>query len=181
MVRRQANPNDRRAHQLYGTRRAIDLRRRLTPALLTAQDRLLGPLKKTERGALIDLLSRVIEANDSYARPGNGRRKPRRKSHFESSEGGPAMMACRQRLMTRMSSVLPDAGRCSKTTGRIGCERCAVHGRGMHCCPPSLSPRGRWPERPVKLVLTFRRAAPTIPRRGYLPMDLRGNGQTVRR
>jgi len=23
---------------------------------------------------------RVIEANDSYARPGNGRRKPRRKS-----------------------------------------------------------------------------------------------------
>ena len=89
LVRRQANPNDRRAHQLYGTRRAIDLRRRLTPALLTAQDRLLGPLKKTERGALIDLLSRVIEANDSYARPGNGRRKPRRKSHFESAKEAP--------------------------------------------------------------------------------------------
>ena len=158
LVRRQANPNDRRAHQLYGTRRAIDLRRRLTPALLTAQDRLLGPLKKTERGALIDLLSRVIEANNSYARPGNGRRKPRRKSHFEVSEGGPAMMACRQRLMTRMPwSDLPDAGRCSKRTGRIVMRTLALFMAAactaILACP--VAARAEWPERPVKLVVTF--------------------------
>ena len=29
---------------------------------------------------LLDMLVRIIEANDSYARPGNGRRKPQRKS-----------------------------------------------------------------------------------------------------
>lgn len=86
LVRRQMNPDDRRAHQLYVTRRAIDLRRRLTPALLAAQDRLLAPLEKAERAALMDLLLRVIEANDSYARPGNGRRKPRRKSDPESAK-----------------------------------------------------------------------------------------------
>jgi len=29
---------------------------------------------------LLDMLVRVIEANESYARPGNGRRKPQRNS-----------------------------------------------------------------------------------------------------
>jgi hypothetical protein len=37
-------------------------------------------LTKAERTALLDMLTRVIEANDSYARPGNARRKPRRRS-----------------------------------------------------------------------------------------------------
>jgi hypothetical protein len=62
------------------TRRGTDLRRRLRPSLLSAQERLLAPLSKAERAALLNMLVRVIEANDSYARPGNGRRKPRRKS-----------------------------------------------------------------------------------------------------
>jgi hypothetical protein len=48
--------------------------------LLAAQERLLAPLAKAERAALLDMLVRVIEANDSYARPGNGRRKPRRRT-----------------------------------------------------------------------------------------------------
>jgi hypothetical protein len=36
--------------------------------LLAAQERLLAPLAKAERAALLDMLVRVIEANDSYAR-----------------------------------------------------------------------------------------------------------------
>jgi len=56
------------------------LRRRLRPSLLNAQERLLEPLAKAERAALLDMLARVIEANDFYARPGNGRRKPRRRT-----------------------------------------------------------------------------------------------------
>jgi DNA-binding MarR family transcriptional regulator len=80
LIRRQIDPNDRRARQLFVTRRGIDLRRRLRPSLLSAQERLLAPLSKAERAALLNMLVRVIEANDSYARPGNGRRKPRRKS-----------------------------------------------------------------------------------------------------
>jgi hypothetical protein len=56
--------------------------------LLSAQERLLAPLSKAERAALLDMLVRVIEANDSYARPGNGRRKPKRKSNSETKMGG---------------------------------------------------------------------------------------------
>jgi hypothetical protein len=62
------------------------LRRRLRPSLLAAQERLLAPLTKAERLALLDMLARVIEANDSYARPGNGRRKPRRRSDSHSAK-----------------------------------------------------------------------------------------------
>lgn len=80
LVKREVDPDDRRARRLYVTRRGADLRRRLRPVLLAAQERLLAPLSKSERVALMDMLVRVIEANDSYARPGNGRRKPRRKS-----------------------------------------------------------------------------------------------------
>jgi hypothetical protein len=32
------------------------------------------------------MLVRVIEANDSYARPGNGRRKPSRKSNSKPAK-----------------------------------------------------------------------------------------------
>jgi DNA-binding MarR family transcriptional regulator len=80
LVKRQVDPDDRRARQLYLTRRGTDLRHRLRPSLLAAQERILAPLAKAERTALLDMLARVIEANDSYARPGNGRRKPRRKT-----------------------------------------------------------------------------------------------------
>ena len=86
LVKRELDPNDRRARRLYVTRRGADLRRRLSPVLLAAQERLLAPLSKSERVALLDMLVRVIEANDSYARPGNGRRKPRRKSGANSIE-----------------------------------------------------------------------------------------------
>ena len=86
LIKRQIDPDDRRARQLYVTRRGTDLRRRLRPSLLSAQERLLAPLSKTERTALLDMLVRVIEANDSYARPGNGRRKPRRKSDSEPAD-----------------------------------------------------------------------------------------------
>jgi MarR family transcriptional regulator, temperature-dependent positive regulator of motility len=79
LVKRKIDPEDRRARQLYVTPRGIELRRRLRPSLLSAQERLLAPLAKAERALLLNLLVRVIEANDAYARPGNGRRKPRRK------------------------------------------------------------------------------------------------------
>ena len=83
LVKRQIDPADRRARQLFVTRRGAELRRRLRPLLLAAQERLLAPLTKTERMALLDMLARVIEANDSYARPGNGRRKPRRRTEAQ--------------------------------------------------------------------------------------------------
>ena len=86
LVKRALDPADRRARRLYVTKRGSELRRRLRPALLAAQERLLSPLSKAERATLLDMLVRVIEANDSYARPGNGRRKPRRKSDPPSTK-----------------------------------------------------------------------------------------------
>jgi DNA-binding MarR family transcriptional regulator len=80
LVRRQADPGDRRGRQLFLTERGTELRHRLRPSMREAQERVLAPLTKAERTALLDMLARVIEANDFYARPGNGRRKPRRRT-----------------------------------------------------------------------------------------------------
>ena len=79
-VKRQTDPGDRRGRQLFLTRRGTELRLRLRPSMLEAQERLLSPLTKTERMALLDMLARVVVAHGSYARPGNGRQKPRRRS-----------------------------------------------------------------------------------------------------
>ena len=80
LVKRQTDPGDRRGRQLFLSRRGTELRHRLRPSLLGAQERVLAPLTNTERAALLDMLVRVVAANDSYARPGNGRRKPRKRS-----------------------------------------------------------------------------------------------------
>jgi hypothetical protein len=77
-VERRVDPEDRRSRRLRATRRGGDLRKRLRPRLLAAQERVLKPLAPAERASLIDMLVRVLEANDAYARPGNGRRKPRK-------------------------------------------------------------------------------------------------------
>jgi DNA-binding MarR family transcriptional regulator len=68
---------DRRARVLRLTPAGTRLRRRLRPALLAAQECILAPLSRDERVSLIDLLARVVEGNENYARPGNGRRKPK--------------------------------------------------------------------------------------------------------
>lgn len=80
LVKRQADPGDRRGRQLFLTPRGTELRHQLRPAMREAQERVLAPLAKAERAALLNMLARVIEANELYARPGNGRRKPRRRT-----------------------------------------------------------------------------------------------------
>ncbi len=76
LIARRVNPEDRRARALRLTASGGKLRRRLRPALLAAQQRIMAPLSPDERALLLDLLSRVVDGNESYARPGNGRRKP---------------------------------------------------------------------------------------------------------
>jgi len=85
LVDKRVHPTDRRARVLRLTRRGAELRRRLRPSLLAAQERLLTPLSLAERKALLSMLARVIAANQSYARPGNGRRKTRR-SHLQEAK-----------------------------------------------------------------------------------------------
>src|SRR5262245_7154163 len=78
LIARRVDPADRRARVLHLTPKGLALRRRLQPAALAAQDRILAPLRPEERPQLIDLIARVIEGHRRYVRPGNGRRGPRK-------------------------------------------------------------------------------------------------------
>jgi DNA-binding MarR family transcriptional regulator len=78
LVERRINGADRRARELHATSRGRDVRRRMRPKMLAGQARALAPLTPKERILLIDLLTRVVEANEAYARPGAGRRPPRK-------------------------------------------------------------------------------------------------------
>ena len=76
LVRRSVSDTDRRARELRVTPRAVSLRQRMRPRVLAGQAAVLAPLKPAERVLLIDLLTRVVEANEVHARPGVGRRRP---------------------------------------------------------------------------------------------------------
>jgi MarR family transcriptional regulator, temperature-dependent positive regulator of motility len=84
LVERRVDPADRRARRLTLTRRGVRVRAHLRPLLLAAHDRILAPVSLRERAMLVDLLARVIEGNEPYARPGNGRRRPQQRLIAES-------------------------------------------------------------------------------------------------
>lgn len=79
LVERRADPTDRRAWILEPTKAGLELRTRLRPVLRAAQRTILKALSTEEQATLIDLLVRILESNQAFARPGNGRRKPRRR------------------------------------------------------------------------------------------------------
>jgi MarR family transcriptional regulator, temperature-dependent positive regulator of motility len=79
LVRRNLHPTNRRVRLLQLTTEGLALRRRLQPAALAAQERILAPLRPEEREPFIDFLTRVIEGHGAYVRPGNGRRRPLRR------------------------------------------------------------------------------------------------------
>jgi DNA-binding MarR family transcriptional regulator len=72
-VNRSLHPTDRRARVLHLTPEGLTLRRRIQPAALAAQDRILAPLREEDRQPLINSLTRIVEGHGAYARPGNGR------------------------------------------------------------------------------------------------------------
>jgi DNA-binding MarR family transcriptional regulator len=76
LVERRVNGADRRAHALHLTSEGKAVRRRLRPKMVATQSRVLAPLTSAEQDLLIDMLIRVIKANEVNARPGAGRRKP---------------------------------------------------------------------------------------------------------
>ena len=80
LVERRTSKTDRRAKLLRLTAQGAKLRDRLRPKAGVAQARILAPLSPAERERFLDMLLDIIEANESYARPGAGRRKPRARS-----------------------------------------------------------------------------------------------------
>jgi DNA-binding MarR family transcriptional regulator len=78
LIDREVNEQDRRGRLLYLSKAGATLRARLRPKSLAAQGRLLTSLTPVERELFLDLLLRVVKANQNLARPGSGRRKPSR-------------------------------------------------------------------------------------------------------
>jgi DNA-binding MarR family transcriptional regulator len=87
LVERRVSGADRRVRHLYATTRAREFRERMRPRVLAAQASVLEPLKPAERVVLIDLLTRVVEGNELQARPGAGRKAPRRKDSRADGTG----------------------------------------------------------------------------------------------
>jgi DNA-binding MarR family transcriptional regulator len=57
------------------TSRGRKLRERLIDRARASQDALLSTLSKVEQVQFIDLMERVVSANESHVRPGAGRRR----------------------------------------------------------------------------------------------------------
>jgi DNA-binding MarR family transcriptional regulator len=75
LVTRAVSSTDRRARVLELTSKGAALHARVRPKGEAAQAEILSVLSPSERKTLIDLLVRVVEANEAYVRPGAGRRK----------------------------------------------------------------------------------------------------------
>jgi DNA-binding MarR family transcriptional regulator len=78
LIERGVNEEDRRGRLLYLTKSGEALRARVRPKSLARQQRLLSCLTASERETFVELLFRVVKANEDLARPGSGRRKPSR-------------------------------------------------------------------------------------------------------
>ena len=79
LIERAVSAADRRARMLRLTPVGKALHDRVRPKSQAAQERILSVLTSAERRSFVEMLVRVIEANDAYARPGAGRRRPVRK------------------------------------------------------------------------------------------------------
>jgi DNA-binding MarR family transcriptional regulator len=74
-VDRRVNPEDRRARVLRLTAQGQAVHDELRPKGRAQQERLLAPLTPEERPLFLDMLTRLVEAHEAYARPGHGRRR----------------------------------------------------------------------------------------------------------
>jgi DNA-binding MarR family transcriptional regulator len=75
LLKRHANNDDRRVYEIHITAQGKRLLRTCVPGVREANNRILAPLKETEKKRFLDMLFRIIDANIIYARPGGGRRK----------------------------------------------------------------------------------------------------------
>jgi DNA-binding MarR family transcriptional regulator len=80
LIERRVSNADRRARHLYLTPQGEKAYLRHGPSVRAAIDRILAPLQPRERELLLDLLTRVVQENAAYARPGGGRRRRRRET-----------------------------------------------------------------------------------------------------
>jgi DNA-binding MarR family transcriptional regulator len=77
LVERRVNGTDRRANLVFLTPVGVEVRERLRPKGGVAQARILEPLEPHDREKFLDMLVKIIDANEAYVRPGAARRKPK--------------------------------------------------------------------------------------------------------
>ena len=75
LVERSVNPNDRRGRLLTATEAGLAAFVRQAPQTAAAREKIFAPLTAAERETFLDLLERIIAANEAYSVPGAGRRK----------------------------------------------------------------------------------------------------------
>jgi DNA-binding MarR family transcriptional regulator len=78
LVERRPSGSDRRIWMLRCTPRGTKMRERLVDRARASQQTLLSVLSKAEQKQFIDLMERVVVANEAYVRPGAGRKRPKR-------------------------------------------------------------------------------------------------------
>lgn len=78
LLEQRVGPRDRRSRVIRLTPNGQALRKELRSSGRAAQERILAPLAPAERLLFVDMLTRLVEAHEAYARPGNGRRRPSR-------------------------------------------------------------------------------------------------------
>lgn len=78
LLSRRVSEDDRRARLLQLTPKGERLYARFEAANVEANNRILDPLTSAERNLLLDMLTRIVTRNAAFARPGAGRRKPKR-------------------------------------------------------------------------------------------------------
>jgi DNA-binding MarR family transcriptional regulator len=103
LVDRRTSATDRRARELRLSSRGVRVMKRVLPRNLAAVEKIVSCLDPKERETLMDLLIRVIERNEVYARPGLGRRK-RRPSARQSGDA-PRSPKQTQRKAARAAST----------------------------------------------------------------------------
>ena len=79
LVERVVDANDRRSRKVHLTPAGTQLRNGLRLAIQAAHQQVMSALTAEESKTLLDLLTRVVESNRSYAKPGNGRKRPARR------------------------------------------------------------------------------------------------------
>jgi DNA-binding MarR family transcriptional regulator len=98
LVRRQPDPDDRRAHQIHLTDSGKELLLRANGMVEGVEDECLGPLSTAERGALKDMLQRIVDPGSwsgfehinikVSGRAGGGEFPPSPSGRVESPPGG---------------------------------------------------------------------------------------------
>lgn len=78
LLSRRVSEDDRRARLLQLTAKGERVYAQFEAANIEANNRILDPLAPAERTLLLDMLTRIVKRNAAFARPGAGRRKPKR-------------------------------------------------------------------------------------------------------